>query len=39
MAHKSKLKQSKMNIEAVSSFVISVGVDFTKPENVKQLYN
>lgn len=38
MVHKSKVIQSKMNIEEVSSFVISVGVDFAKPEDVKILY-
>lgn len=38
MVHKSKVIQSKMNIEEVSSFVISVGVDFAKPEDVNILY-
>lgn len=38
MVHKSKIKLSNMNIEEVSSFVISVGVDFAKPEDVKILY-
>lgn len=38
MVHKSKIKLSNMNIEEVSSFVISVGVDFAKPEDVKTLY-
>ncbi|MEQ1484239.1 DUF502 domain-containing protein [Methyloglobulus sp.] len=38
MVHKSKVKLSNMNIEEVSSFVISVGVDFAKPEDVKILY-
>jgi len=37
MVHKSKVKQSTMNIEEVSSFVISVGVDFAKPEDVNTL--
>ena len=35
MVHKSKVAQSNMNIEEVSSFVISVGVDFAKPDDVK----
>ncbi len=38
MAHKSKIKESSMNLEEVSSFVISVGVDYAKPEDVKALY-
>lgn len=38
MAHKSKIKESSMNLEEVSSFVISVGVDFAKPKDVKALY-
>lgn len=38
MAHKSKIKESSMNLEEVSSFVISVGVDYAKPEDVKILY-
>lgn len=35
MVDKSKVKKSNMNIEEVSSFVISVGVDFAKPEDVQ----
>lgn len=38
IAHKSKIKESSMNLEEVSSFVISVGVDFAKPEDVQALY-
>jgi len=38
MVHKSKVKQSQMNIEEVSSFVISVGVDYATPEDVETLY-
>lgn len=38
MVHKSKIIKSNMNIEEVSSFVISVGVDFAKPDDVKILY-
>jgi len=38
MVHKSKIIKSNMNIEEVSSFVISVGVDYAKPEDVKSLY-
>ena len=38
MVHKSKIIKSNMNIEEVSSFVISVGVDYAKPEDVRTLY-
>jgi uncharacterized membrane protein len=38
MVDKSKVKSSRMNIEEVSSFVISVGVDYSKPEDIKTLY-
>jgi uncharacterized membrane protein len=38
MVDKSKIMKSNMNIEEVSSFVISVGVDFAKPEDVKTFY-
>jgi len=38
MVHKSKIAKSNMNIEEVSSFVISVGVDFAKPDDVNTLY-
>lgn len=38
MVHKSKIMKSSMNIEEVSSFVISVGVDYAKPEDVETLY-
>ncbi|MGR9114706.1 MAG: DUF502 domain-containing protein [Gammaproteobacteria bacterium] len=38
MVHKSKVKKSNMNIEEVSSFVISVGVDYDKPEEAAALY-
>jgi uncharacterized membrane protein len=38
MVHKSKIKHSNMNIEEVLSFVISVGVDFAKPEDTNTLY-
>jgi uncharacterized membrane protein len=34
IVHKSKVKASTMGIEEVSSFVISVGVDFAKPEDI-----
>ena len=38
MAHQSKVMKSSMNMEEVSSFVISVGVDYPKPEDIKSLY-
>ncbi|MDT8406256.1 MAG: DUF502 domain-containing protein [Methylococcales bacterium] len=38
MVHKDKVSISAMNIEEVSSFVISVGVDYAKPEEVVALY-
>lgn len=38
MVHKSKVISSSMDIEQVSNFVISVGVDYAKPEDVKALY-
>jgi uncharacterized membrane protein len=38
MVHQSKVRHSQMNIEEVSSFVISVGVDYAKPEDIKTLY-
>jgi uncharacterized membrane protein len=38
MVDKSKVLRSQMNIEEVSSFVISVGVDYAKPEDIKTLY-
>jgi uncharacterized membrane protein len=38
MVDKSKVKSSQMNIEEVSSFVISVGVDYAKPEDINTLY-
>lgn len=38
MVNKSKVIESTMDIEEVSSFVMSVGVDFEKPEDVKALY-
>ena len=34
MVHQSKVIMSTMNIEEVSSFIISVGVDYAKPEDV-----
>jgi uncharacterized membrane protein len=37
IVHKSKVKPSTMGIEEVSSFVISVGVDFSKPEDINSL--
>jgi len=37
MVDKSKVIESNMNIEEVSSFVMSVGVDFAKPDDVKKL--
>ena len=37
MVDKSKVIESNMNVEEVSSFVMSVGVDFAKPEDVKIL--
>lgn len=37
MVHKSKIVKSTMDIEQVSSFVISVGVDYAKPEDIKSL--
>ena len=38
MVHKSKVIPSQMNIEEVSSFVICVGVDYAKPEDIRALY-
>lgn len=38
MVDKSKILKSTMNIEEVSSFVISIGVDYAKPEDVKTFY-
>ena len=38
MVHQSKIIKSAMNIEEVSSFVISVGVDYAKPEDVSTFY-
>jgi uncharacterized membrane protein len=38
IVHMSKIVKSNMNIEEVSSFVISVGVDYAKPEDVGILY-
>ncbi|WAR45093.1 DUF502 domain-containing protein [Methylomonas rapida] len=38
MVHKSKVISSNMDIEQVSSFVISVGVDYAKPDDIKALY-
>lgn len=37
MVDKSKVVKSSMDIEQVSSFVISVGVDYAKPEDLKSL--
>jgi uncharacterized membrane protein len=38
LVHNSKVIKSNMNIEEVSSFVISVGVDYAKPDEVSSLY-
>lgn len=38
MVDKSKIIKSNMTIEEVSSFVISVGVDCAKPDDIKTLY-
>lgn len=38
MVHKSMVIKSNMNIEEVSSFVISVGVDYAKLEDVSAFY-
>lgn len=38
MVDKSKILKSTMDIEEVSSFVISVGVDYAKPEDVQTFY-
>ena len=38
MVHKSKIIKSTMNMEQVSSFVISVGVDYPKPDDINSLY-
>jgi uncharacterized membrane protein len=38
MVHKSKVLPSQMNIEEVSSFVISVGVDYARPDDIQTLY-
>lgn len=37
MVDKSKIIESNMDVEEASSFVISVGVDFAKPDDVKLL--
>lgn len=37
MVDKAKIIESNMNVEEVSSFVMSVGVDFAKPDDVKIL--
>ena len=37
MVDKSRVIESNMNVEEVSSFVMSVGVDFAKPDDVKIL--
>jgi len=37
MVHDSKVVKSSMDIEQVSSFVISVGVDYARPEDIKSL--
>jgi len=38
MVHASKVIKSNLNIEEVSSFVISVGVDYAKPGDVETFY-
>jgi uncharacterized membrane protein len=38
MVDKSKVVQSGMDIEEVSSFVVSVGVDYDKHEDIQNLY-
>ena len=38
MVHESKIRKSNMSIEEISSFVISIGVDYAKPGDVKDLY-
>ncbi|MBE0471528.1 MAG: DUF502 domain-containing protein [Methyloprofundus sp.] len=38
MVDKSKIVKSTMGIEEVSSFVISIGVDYAKPEDVQTFY-
>ncbi|WP_081679037.1 DUF502 domain-containing protein [Methylobacter luteus] len=38
LVHKDKVVKSAMNIEEVSSFVISVGVDYAKPDETSNLY-
>lgn len=38
MVHKSKIVESSMDFEEVSSFVISAGVDYAKPDDIKVLY-
>ena len=37
MVRKDQTRKATMNIEEVSSFVISVGVDYAKPEDLKML--
>ena len=37
IVHESKVKQSKMNIEEATSFIISVGVEFNHIDNLQQL--
>jgi uncharacterized membrane protein len=38
MVHESKIVKSAMDIGEVSSFVISVGVDYAKPDEAQMLY-
>ncbi len=37
IVHKSKVVKSEMNIEEATSFIVSVGVDYTRLEEVKKL--
>lgn len=38
IAHESKIVRSQMNIEEATSFIVSVGVDFSRAEEVSKLH-
>ncbi|MDP1664789.1 MAG: hypothetical protein Q8L79_06625, partial [Methylobacter sp.] len=39
IVHQSKVVKSNMDIEAVTSFIVSVGVDLTQKEDLEKLEN
>jgi uncharacterized membrane protein len=39
IVHESKVIKSKMDIEEATSFIVSVGVDFNRVDEIKQLHN